>query len=72
MWPLVWIYKCEQLQPALTGWRRPVWLGSDEWAGGDVETTKWRRTIAVRLPGRRYLIVAIPIRLSHKENHEAH
>jgi hypothetical protein len=61
---LAWIYNCDQLQPELQGWRRPIWRGSDDWPGDD---TYWRRTVVLRIPGRRYLVVAVPIRRKHKE-----
>lgn len=70
MWPIFWTYRCSDLQPDLAGWRHPLWLGSDDWPGEDIENdsgTYWRRTIVTRIPGRRYLVTAIPIRLRHKE-----
>lgn len=61
---LAWIYHCDGLQPELSGWKRPLWRGSDDWPGDDTDTY-WRRTIVLRIPARRYLVVAIPIRRKH-------
>jgi len=61
---LTWIYHCDRLQPELTGWRHPIWRGSDDWPGDDTDTY-WRRTIVIRIPGQRYLVVAVPIRRKH-------
>lgn len=66
MRPLAWTYRCEALQPELAGWRHPVWRGSDDWPGTK-DGRYWRSTIAIRIPSRRYLIIAIPIRRKHTE-----
>lgn len=62
---LFWLLPCNPLQPELHGWRRPLWLGSDNWPGDD-SGTYWRTTLVIRIPGRQYLIIAIPIRRRHK------
>lgn len=67
MTDLVWICNCDCMTEEYQGWRKPLWRGSDDWPG-DSTDTYWRRTIVLRIPGRRYLVVAIPIRRKHKEN----
>lgn len=61
----VWTYRTEDMSEEFRGWRHPLWRGSDDWPGDD-EDRYWRRTIVVRIPGRRYLVAAVPIKRKHK------
>lgn len=60
----VWTYRTEDMSEEFTGWRHPLWRGSDDWPGDD-EDRFWRRTIVARIPGWRYLVIAVPIRRKH-------
>lgn len=54
---LAWIYRTEDMTEGWQGWRRPISLGTDIQAG-----CGWR-TVMVRVPGRRYVIVRLwPLR----------
>lgn len=50
---LAWIYHCDDLTEDWQGWRRPVSLGTDIQSGRD-----WR-TVMIRVPGRRYLLLRL-------------
>jgi len=68
---LVWTIPCSRLQPEYAGWRHLIWMGTDDWPSTTIDLlaatdTYWRRTIVLRIPGRQYLIIAIPIRRKHK------
>jgi hypothetical protein len=67
---LAWTIPCHRLQPEYAGWKRPIWRGTDDWPADTIDLlaaadTYWRRTIVIRVPGRRYLVIAIPIRRKH-------
>lgn len=62
---LVWIYHARTMTEEYQGWSRPIWRGSDDWPGDDTDTY-YRRTLVFRIPGKRYLIIAVPIRRRHR------
>lgn len=61
---LVWIYHTRSMTEEYQGWRHPLWRGSDDWPGDDTGRY-WRRTVVIRIPAHRYLIVAVPFRRRH-------
>ncbi|PRY56461.1 hypothetical protein [Glycomyces artemisiae] len=62
---LVWVLPTAGMGEEFRGWRHPLWRGSDDWPGDD-EDRYWRRTIVVRIPGRRYMVVTVPIRRRYR------
>lgn len=65
--PWIWTYDVERLQDEYQGWRKPVWVGATGWVNDDDEL-HYLPTLVVRVPGKKYVVIALPIKKRIKDD----